>query len=84
MRRGVQPTLVSWLVVFERWTNFEVFARHLIDESIKTFTTGLDYNNPNHTLQHTPSDGSKYIGQPSPEIDAAWEEIAGSRSPYHV
>jgi hypothetical protein len=72
---------VSWREVSGRRTDFEVFARHLIDESIRTFTTGLDYNNPNHTLQHTPSDGSKYIGQPSPEIDAAWEEIAGSESP---
>jgi len=59
-----------------------VFARHLIDESITTFTTGLDYNNPNHTLQHTPSDGSKYIGQPSHEIDAAWEEIAGTQEVF--
>jgi hypothetical protein len=59
--------------------NFEVFARHLIEERIKTFTTGLDYNNPNHTLQHTPSEGLRYVGPPSPEIDAAWEKIAGSK-----
>jgi hypothetical protein len=61
---------------------FKVYARHLIDESMKTFTTGLDYNNTNHTLQHTPSDGLKYVGPPGPEIDAAWEAIAGGKSHY--
>jgi hypothetical protein len=50
----------------------------MLQEFVKTFTTGLDYNNENHTLQHTPSDGLKYVGLPGPEIDAAWEEIAGS------
>ena len=59
---------------------FEVWARPLMEESINTFTTGLDYNNPNHTLQHTPSEGLRYVGPPSPEIDAAWERIAGSKS----
>jgi hypothetical protein len=53
-----------------------------MEESIKTFTIGLDYNNPNHTLQHTPSEGLRFVGPPSPEIDAAWDEIAGSKSHY--
>jgi hypothetical protein len=56
-----------------------VYTRHLIDESFKKFETGLDYNNPNHTLQHTPSEGLKYVGPPGPEIDAAWDAIAGSK-----
>jgi hypothetical protein len=47
---------------------------------MQTFTTGLGYNNANHTLQHTPSDGLEYVGQPSLELDAAWNEIAGSKS----
>jgi hypothetical protein len=51
-----------------------------MEESDKTFTSGLDYDNSNHTLQHTPSEGLRFIGAPSAEIDAAWEEIAGSRS----
>ena len=75
---------VSLGVEFGRWSNFKVFARHLIDESVQTFTTGLDYNNANHTLQHTLSDGSKYVGRQSPEIDAAWEEIAGSKCVYQA
>jgi hypothetical protein len=58
---------------------FTVYIRHLIEESSKTFTSGLDYNNPNHTLQHTPSEGLRFIGVPSAEIDAAWAEIAGGK-----
>jgi hypothetical protein len=52
-------------------------------ESTQTFTSGLDYDNPNHTLQHTLSTGLRFIGPPSPEVDAAWEEIAGGKSHYH-
>jgi hypothetical protein len=54
------------------------YARPLIKEATITFTSGLDYNNPNHTLQHTPSAGLRFIGYPTPELDAAWEAIAGS------
>lgn len=43
------------------------------------FQANLDYNSPIRHLQHTPSDGSKYIGKPSPEVDAALAEIASSR-----
>jgi len=57
-------------------------ARPFIEESMKTFTAGLDYNNSNHTLQHTPSPGPHYVGPPSPEIDALWEDIAGIQEIY--
>lgn len=57
-------------------------ARPIIEESMKTFTAGLDYNNPNHTLQHTPSTGRRYVGPPSPDIDAAWEDLAGIQEIY--
>jgi hypothetical protein len=44
---------------------------------MRKFTAGLDYNNENHTLQHTPTSGTRFVGQPSPEIDAAWMDLAG-------
>jgi len=53
-------------------------------ESIYTFTSGLDYNNSDHALQHTPSAGLRFIGRPNPDLDAAWEEIAGSKSYYQI
>jgi hypothetical protein len=55
-----------------------------MEESEKVFTSGLDYNNPNHTLQHTPSEELRFIGAPSAEIDAAWAEIAGGTSQISV
>jgi hypothetical protein len=55
-------------------------ARPYLEESMKTFTAGLDYNNANKTLQHTPSPGPKFVGLPSREIDALWKDIAGSKS----
>jgi hypothetical protein len=51
---------------------------------MKTFTSGLDYNNTNHSLQHTPSKGLRFIGTPSRQLDAAWEEIAGGKFPARV
>jgi len=57
-------------------------ARHLIEESFQRFTAGLDYNNENRTLQHTPHAGTIYIGPPSPEVDAAWEDAAGIQEIY--
>jgi hypothetical protein len=51
----------------------------MIEEQVLTFTTGLDYQNENHTLQHTISDGLKYVGPPGKEIDEAWEDIAGGK-----
>jgi hypothetical protein len=62
--------------------NLEVYIRHLMEESTHVFTSGLDYNNANHTLQHTPSKGLRFVGAPSPELDEAWEEIAGGKPAF--
>jgi hypothetical protein len=55
-------------------------SRPFIEERFQTFTVGLDYNNENHTLQHTPSNGPRYIGYPSDEIDDNWNALAKSKS----
>jgi hypothetical protein len=43
------------------------------------FTAGLDYNNTRKTLQHSPSPGPKFVGPPTPEIDALWKDLTGSK-----
>jgi Mycotoxin biosynthesis protein UstYa len=58
-------------------------ARPYIEESFRTMTAGLDYHTPNGTLQATPAPGPRYVGPPSPEIDAAWMELAGSKFPKY-
>lgn len=58
----------------------KVYIRNLMKESTTRFTSGLDYNNSNHSLQHTPSEGLRFIGTPNRELDSAWDEIAGSKS----
>jgi hypothetical protein len=58
---------------------FSEISRPLIEESFHTFTAALDYNNPNHTLQRTPSPKPHYVGPPNPEIDQAWEDIVGGK-----
>jgi len=40
-------------------------------------TSGLDYNGPNRTLQHTPAPGPRFVGTPDAEINASWKNIAG-------
>ena len=42
-------------------------------------TSGLDYHGPNGTLRHTPAPGPRFVGPPSPEINAAWKNIAGGK-----
>jgi hypothetical protein len=65
------------------WSETDVGpARPFIEEYRKTFTAGLDYNNANRTLQHTPAPGPHYIGTPSPEMDAAWKDLAGIQEIY--
>jgi hypothetical protein len=56
-------------------------ARPFMKESFRTMTAGLDYHNPNHTLQVTPAPGPRYVGPPSPEIDAAWLDLTDSMFP---
>jgi hypothetical protein len=63
----------------DKWnTDFKPF-RPLIQEYIKTMSNGLDYKTHNGTLGPTTTDGDKYWGTPSAEIDAAWDEIAWSK-----
>jgi len=57
-------------------------SKPYIEEVFKTMTSGLDYNGPNGTLQHTPAPGPRFVGPPSPEINAAWKNIAGVQEIY--
>jgi hypothetical protein len=54
-------------------------SKPYIEEMFKTMTSGLDYNGPNGTLQHTPAPGPRFVGPPSPDINAAWKNIAGGK-----
>jgi hypothetical protein len=79
------PTDVGKYISDYNFTNefmlsLKVYIRNLMEESEKVFTSGLDYNNQNHTLQHTPSEGLRFIGTPNADVDAAWAEIAGGKS----
>jgi len=57
-------------------------ARPFMEESFRTMTAGLDYHTPNHTLRATPAPGPRYVGPPSPDIDAAWMDLAGIQEIY--
>ena len=46
------------------------------------FTAGLKYNDNQELYRPTYPNQPEYVGEPSPEMDAAWDDLIGGRSSH--